>query len=74
MTCPHCRSHWVIVSALQNLGEKLLSTLGRHAYRCKSCSSRFFVFASRRQRRALVEARARRIVGHAMISRVLQHT
>jgi transposase-like protein len=73
-TCPHCRSHWVILSALQTVSERLLAALGRHAYRCKSCSARFFRFTSRRQRRAILEARARRMAGHAMVSRVLQHT
>jgi transposase-like protein len=73
MTCPHCRSQWVIVSALQTIGERTLSLLGRHAFRCKSCSARFFRVLAGRERRAVVEARARRMAGHAMVSRVLQH-
>jgi transposase-like protein len=73
-TCPHCRSHWVILSALQSVTERLFAALGRQAFRCKSCTARFFQFTSRRQRRAIVEARARRIAGYAMVSRVMQHT
>lgn len=73
MQCPHCHSESVIVSSPKTMRERVLSALGRHGYRCKSCSSRFFLFGSARRRQMLMERRARRIVSHAMVSRVLQH-
>ena len=74
MTCPQCHSQWVIASAVKNLGEKLLTLVGRQPYRCKSCTERFFRFTSRRAHRQFLENRARRIVGHALVARVAQHT
>lgn len=57
LQCPKCSSRAVRPSHYKSRLERVLSLVFRHPFRCRHCGHRFFEFATREQRKAMVECR-----------------
>ncbi|MGC4050702.1 MAG: hypothetical protein QM757_15105 [Paludibaculum sp.] len=56
LQCPKCSSRAVRPSHYKSRTERLLAVAFRHPFRCRHCGHRFFDFATREQRKSMLES------------------